>query len=110
MYDACEPERKTRWVAALKIRRLREEDVRHECLGIPIDHGEPGALHLDHDPMARAEDVIVGRKRRSGSAPPHWASAAPASRDRGDIARGGRLPRSSAGSRPSPDPRSYFSG
>src|SRR5215475_12660994 len=45
---------------ALKVRFLREEDVRRESLGVAVDHREPGALHLNHDPVSLQEDVVVG--------------------------------------------------
>src|SRR4029078_5565666 len=39
------------------------EDVRNERLGIPVVEREPARLHLHHDPVARQEDMVRGRKR-----------------------------------------------
>jgi len=53
----------------LVVRFLRFENIRHELLWIAIVKREPGALHLDHDAMARLEDVVGGvqvdRERRN---------------------------------------------
>src|SRR6187402_185938 len=46
----------------LKIGILCEEDIRHELLRIAVDEREPGALHLDHDPVSFLEHVVVGRE------------------------------------------------
>ena len=46
-----------------EVGRLREKDVRHELLRVPIDHREPGALHLHHDAVPGLERVIVGGER-----------------------------------------------
>ncbi len=46
-----------------EVGRLREKDVRHELLRVPIDDREPGALHLHHDAVPGLKRVIVGGKR-----------------------------------------------
>ena len=38
------------------------EDVRHEGLRIAVVEREPGALHLDHDPVPLPEDVVPGEQ------------------------------------------------
>ena len=48
-----------------KIRWTRLEDVADERLGIPVVEGEPGALHLDHDPVPLPESVTLLMEIRS---------------------------------------------
>src|SRR5262245_2937309 len=38
------------------------EDVGHERLRVAVDDGEPGALDLDHDPMAALKSVVLSVK------------------------------------------------
>src|SRR5687767_12007544 len=49
-----------RW---LKVRLFGKKNVRHESLRVAVDHREPCALHLHHDPVTFPEGVVVGRKR-----------------------------------------------
>ena len=43
----------------LKILGPRLEDVRHEFLRVAIDHREPAALHLYHDPVSFEERMVM---------------------------------------------------
>ena len=61
------------------------EDIGDECLGVPVDEGEQGALDLDHDPVSFPEAVVLGMKvdcvgchfvRRDRLRPPHTPGAA----------------------------------
>ncbi len=41
----------------------REEDIRHECLRVPVVERKPARLHLHHDAVTGKKDVIRGRQR-----------------------------------------------
>ncbi len=69
----------------LEVRLGRRVDVRHERLRIAIDEREPGALHLNHQPVAfleRVKDVLQLIVDRRGLAGHEWlwrdVSVAPA--------------------------------
>ena len=56
-----------------EVARRGVEDVGHERLRVAVVHREPGALHLDHDPvtlpegvalLVQVDDVLVDRVRR----------------------------------------------
>ena len=87
----------------LKVRLFREEDVRHESLRVAIDHREPSALNLHHDPVSLLEDVIVGRKSDLVVQHRVRRESARASQSSCGSDRGIRRPRSSVDSRPSSD-------
>ena len=62
-------DRYTRWIflraidaqrGRLEVGFFRFEYIRDKFLRIAIDQGEPGALHLHHDPVPFFEDVIGG--------------------------------------------------
>ena len=72
-------------------------------LRIAVDHREPGALHLHHDPVSLLEDVIVGRECDLIVHRPSSARSARASRSSCDTARGTHRRQSSVDSRPSSD-------